>query len=120
MTNPALFIIAGPNGAGKSLFSKEITDTELEVFDGDKHMSALIKKYPETGSEALWSYINENIFVLEKEKALAARLNYAFETNFSSGDPMVTAREFKSAGYDIHLLFMGLTSLEHIKGGRSC
>jgi predicted ABC-type ATPase len=25
---------------------------------------------------------------------------------------MVTAREFKSAGFDIHLLFMGLTSLE--------
>lgn len=113
MTNPALFIVAGPNGAGKSLFSKEITATELDVFDGDKHMSALGKKYPETGSETLWSYINENIFVQEKEKALAAHLNYAFETNFSSDDPMLTAREFKSAGYDIHLLFMGLSSLEH-------
>lgn len=113
MTNPGLFIVAGPNGAGKSLFSKELTATELEVFDGDKHMTALVKKYPETGSEALWSYINENIFLQEKQKALTARLNYAFETNFSSNDPMATAREFKSAGYDIHLLFMGLTSLEH-------
>jgi predicted ABC-type ATPase len=43
MTNPALFIVAGPNGAGKSLFSKELTATELDVFDGDKHMSALVK-----------------------------------------------------------------------------
>jgi predicted ABC-type ATPase len=113
MTNPALFIVAGPNGAGKSLFSKELTATDFEVFDGDKHMTALMKKYPETGSEALWSYINENIFVQEKQKALASRLNYAFETNFSSNDPMATAREFKKAGYDIRLLFMGLTSLEH-------
>lgn len=111
MTNPCLFIVAGPNGSGKSLFSKELTATELEVFDGDKHMTALMKKYPETGSEALWSYINENIFAQEKQKALAARLNFAFETNFSSNDPMQTAREFKNSGYDICLLFMGLHSL---------
>ncbi|MCS3800075.1 hypothetical protein [Niastella sp. OAS944] len=91
MIKPALFIVAGPNGAGKSLFSKELTVTELEVFDGDKHMTALVKKYPETGSEALWSYINDNIFAQEKRKALATRLNYAFETNFSSNDPMQSA-----------------------------
>jgi predicted ABC-type ATPase len=53
MSSPGLFIVAGPNGSGKSLFSKELTNTDFEVFDGDKHMAALIKKYPETGSEAL-------------------------------------------------------------------
>jgi adenylate kinase family enzyme len=72
MTNPALFIVAGPNGAGKSLFSKKLTDSAYEVFDGDKHMVALMKKYPETGSEALLSYIDENIFTQEKRKALTA------------------------------------------------
>lgn len=112
MSNPVLFIVAGPNGSGKSLFSKELTIPDLEIFDGDKHMAALIKKYPETGSEALWSFINENIFEGQKRQALEARLNYAFETNFSSADPMKTAREFKKAGYEIHLLFMGLNSLE--------
>jgi predicted ABC-type ATPase len=112
MIKPVLFIVAGPNGAGKSLFSKELTATDFEVFDGDKHMTALMRKYPETGSEALLSYINENIFVQEKQKALTSRSNYAFETNFSSSDPMATAREFKNAGYEIRLLFMGLTSLE--------
>lgn len=34
MTNPGLFIVAGPNGAGKSLFSKKLTDSAFEVFDG--------------------------------------------------------------------------------------
>jgi predicted ABC-type ATPase len=48
MTNPDLFIVAGPNGSGKSLFSKELTVSDLEVFDGDKHMVALVKRYPET------------------------------------------------------------------------
>jgi predicted ABC-type ATPase len=112
MSSPVLFIVAGPNGSGKSLFSKELTASDFEVFDGDKHMAALVKKYPETGSEALWSFINENIFEGEKQKAIGSRLNYAFETNFSSADPMKTAREFKKAGYEIHLLFMGLNSLE--------
>lgn len=112
MTNPGLFIVAGPNGAGKSLFSKKLTDSAFEVFDGDKHMVALMKKYPETGSEALLSYIDENIFAKEKQKALTARLNYAFETNFSAADPMKTAKEFKKVGYDIHLIFMGLNTLD--------
>jgi predicted ABC-type ATPase len=111
MSNPVLFIVAGPNGSGKSLFSKKLTTTDLEVFDGDKHMATLAKKYPETGSEALWSFINENIFERQKQEVLVSRVNYAFETNFSSPDPMKTAREFKNAGYDIHLMFMGLNSL---------
>jgi predicted ABC-type ATPase len=111
MSNPVLFIVAGPNGSGKSLFSKELTKSDLEVFDGDKHMAALIKKYPETGSEALWPFINENIFEKQKQEVLAARINYAFETNFSAPDPMKTAREFKNVGYDIHLIFMGLNSV---------
>ena len=116
MSNPVLFIVAGPNGSGKSLFSKVLTASDFAVFDGDKHMAALIKKYPETGSEALWSFINENIFEEQKREALTALLNFAFETNFSSADPMKTAREFKKAGYEIRLLFMGLNSLgESIK-----
>jgi predicted ABC-type ATPase len=102
MSNPDLFIVAGPNGSGKSLFSKELTVSDFEVFDGDKHMAALVKKYPETGSEALWSFINENIFERQKMEAIKSHLNYAFETNFSSADPMKTAREFKKAGYEIH------------------
>jgi len=116
MSNPVLFIVAGPNGSGKSLFSKEFTESEIEIFDGDKHMAALLKKYPETGSEALWSYINENIFEEQKQRAFKAHVNFVFETNFSSPDPMKTAREFKKAGYEIYLLFMGLNSLaESIK-----
>lgn len=45
MRNPGLYIVAGPNGSGKSLFSKELTFSDFEVFDGDKHMTALTKQY---------------------------------------------------------------------------
>lgn len=47
ISNPVLYIVAGPNGSGKSLFSNRLTISDLEVFDGDKHLAALVKKYPE-------------------------------------------------------------------------
>lgn len=110
MSAPRLFIIAGPNGSGKSLFSQALTG--FNVFDGDKHMSTLVKKFPEAGSEALWSYIDDNIFMEEKLNAIRSASDYAFETNFSSSDPMSSARQFKEAGYEVHLIFMGLDSIE--------
>jgi len=70
MQAPRLFVVAGPNGSGKSLFSKELTGSDFEVFDGDKHMTALTKEFPETGSEALWSHINNHIFLDEKQNAI--------------------------------------------------
>src|ERR1700744_288127 len=112
MPAPRLFIVAGPNGSGKSLFSKELTESDFEVFDGDKHMTQLAKMFPETGSEALWSHINDHLFLEEKQKAIKSQLNYAFETNFSAAEPMASAYEFKEEGYEIHLLFMGLNYLE--------
>lgn len=112
MNAPRLFIIAGPNGSGKSLFSNTLTGSRLKVFDGDKHMATLVQQFPETGSEALWSHIDGNIFMEEKLTAIRDRADYAFETNFSSEDPMASAKQFKNAGYEIHLIFMGLDSIE--------
>lgn len=112
MPGSKLFVVAGPNGSGKSLFSKALTTSDYEVFDGDRHMTMLAKNFPETGSEALWSYINNQLFEDEKQRAILANHNYAFETNFSANDPMVSVREFKSKGYKTHLIFIGLNSLE--------
>ena len=75
-------------------------------------MASLVKQYPETGSEALWSFINNEIFAIQKKEAIACNWDYAFETNFSAVDPMNSVREFKVAGYETHLIFLGLNSLE--------
>jgi len=112
MPRPRLFVVAGPNGSGKSLFSSELTDADFEVFDGDKHMANLTTRFPETGSEALWSYINEHLFKIQKQEAISSRLNYAYETNFSSNNPMDSVHEFQKSGYEVHLIFIGLNSLE--------
>lgn len=75
-------------------------------------MVNLSLKFPETPAENLWSYINNTVFAEEKQAAILSRLNYAYETNFSSHQPMTSAREFREKGYKIHLIFMGLNSIE--------
>jgi len=112
MGKPRLFIVAGPNGSGKSLFSSKLTRSDYAVFDGDKHLTEFTKKYPEIGSDILLNAVNEEVFKVEKRQAIADRKSYAFETNFSASNPMESANEFRNAGYDIHLIFMGLNSIE--------
>ena len=56
--------------------------------------------------------VDEQVFKVEKLKAITEQKSYAFETNFSSSNPMETANEFRHAGYEIHLIFMGLNSIE--------
>lgn len=107
-----LFIIAGPNGAGKSIFSSILVKVNCEVFDGDKLVGALKEKYPEVGSDLLQDRVDEHEFRLAKEKAMEEKGSFAFETNFSSSDPTKSLREFRTSGYKVHLLFMGLKSLE--------
>jgi predicted ABC-type ATPase len=109
---PNLFIIAGPNGAGKSEFSNFLVQIEHEIFDGDKFISRLKQKYPETGSDLLQQYVNEQYFKEAKEKAIQAKESFAFETNFSSPDPTKSLKEFKNADYTTHLIFIGMNSID--------
>jgi len=109
---PNLFIIAGPNGAGKSIFSGTLVQVDFEVFDGDKYVSQLKQKYPETGSDILQEQVNEYEFREAKEAAIKEHGSFAFETNFSSSDPTKSLKEFKSAGYKVHLVFMGMNTIE--------
>lgn len=113
MEIPKLFVIAGPNGVGKSLFSKMLIAKNIDVFDGDRQMTSLRQEFPEVGSEVLWSHINNNVFTAHKKSAISLREDFAYETNFSSDYPISSAIEFQTAGYEIHLLFVGIQRLEH-------
>ncbi|SDZ93744.1 Predicted ABC-type ATPase [Arachidicoccus rhizosphaerae] len=109
---PNLYVIAGPNGAGKSLFSATLVDTDFEVFDGDKYISRLQHQFPEIGSDILSNRVNEIDFQEAKDTAIQAKGNFAFETNFSSEDPTYSVRQFQTAGYKAHLIFMGISTIE--------
>jgi predicted ABC-type ATPase len=112
MAAPLLFIVAGPNGSGKSLFSSTIIETKGEVFDGDKHLAALKKSFPEIGSDVLLDRVNDGLFVKAKDEAIRKKEHFAFETNLVADDPLFSMRQFRNAGYEVHLIFMGMNSIE--------
>jgi predicted ABC-type ATPase len=109
-----LFVIAGPNGAGKSIFSNTLVQIEFKVFDGDQYISQLKQKYPEVGSDILQDHVNVNEYEFKeaKEMAIKAKKSFAFETNFSSSNPIKSLTEFKLSGYRTHLIFMGMNTIE--------
>jgi predicted ABC-type ATPase len=112
MATPMLFIVAGPNGSGKSLFSASLTQVNNTVFDGDKHSADLKKSFPEIGSNVLLDRVMDGMFPEAKEKAISGNENFAFETNFVADDPLFSMYQFKQAGYETHLIFLGMNSVE--------
>ncbi len=49
MHGPQSIYYSRANGAGKSIFSNTLVQTDFEVFDGDKYITQLRQKFPETG-----------------------------------------------------------------------
>lgn len=106
---PEFAIVAGPNGAGKSrigpFFSK------ARAFDGDRLAMALREAHP--GWKDSWvSGTVAGELVRQKDEAVKCGRDFAFETNFASELPLTLAREFRSAGYRLSLIYIGLPSVQ--------
>jgi len=56
--------------------------------------------------------IMDGIFPEAKERAINNGENFAFETNFVADDPLFSMSQFKQAGYETHLIFMGMNTVE--------
>jgi len=112
MSQPQLFVFAGPNGAGKSTLSEAFVSPGTFVFDGDKEIMLLKQKFPETDSSNIFDAVNGHIFEGLKEKAIKVKSDFGFETNFRVKDVMNTVNQFKDAGYQTRLVFIGLDSLQ--------
>jgi predicted ABC-type ATPase len=109
---PDLYIIAGPNGAGKSTYSSLLVPLYLNVFDADKLLYEREKLYPDIEPWRLMEGITDNLFESEISKAIGSKSDFAFETNFSSDDPLNTADRFRKAGYHVNLIYIGLESVK--------
>lgn len=110
MDKPQLFVVAGPNGAGKSSFSNLLVGSDSEVFDGDKLEKQLIESQP----NASWERIRElsaEIFEYRWKSAIEKRGDFAYETNFTFPTSIRLPTTFKTAGYEINLLYVGLNSV---------
>lgn len=120
MKKPPLFIITGANGAGKSTLANNLLPIEfeyLEVFDGDKayleHFRALLK-LKNTEKEArniAGEYVSE-LFDEKVVKAIKLKEPFAYEGHLHTPESYNIPRHFKENGYEIHLFFLGLDSIE--------
>ncbi|WP_316735456.1 zeta toxin family protein [Pedobacter aquatilis] len=106
-----LYVLAGPNGAGKSTLSETFVSPGTDIFDGDKEMASLRHQYPMTDSGTLYDAANGIVFQKRKEHAITTGNDFAFETNFRTADVMDSVKQFKKAGYQTRLIFIGLPSL---------
>lgn len=115
---PTLFIITGSNGAGKSTVGTTYLPLEIQknysVFDGDKlslqkrrELAAIIKSYKEARKSAdEWMYKQ---FDVEVKNAIGSRDHFAYEGHFRNSETLKTPRKFKKNGYEVSLIFMGLS-----------
>lgn len=107
-----LYVFAGPNGAGKSTLSSSLVPEGTPIFDGDKEFALLKRSFTDTDSGTLYDAVNGHIFEEWKAKQLKTKAICAFETNFRSAQVMESVAQFKQSGYETHLLFFGLDSIE--------
>lgn len=124
---PELYIITGSNGAGKSSLGKNYLPDHIvnacQVFDGDKLFMDKQRELWKQGVRAhkesrriAYEFVTSTFDELI-DQAFKARAHFAYEGHFTNEATWDVPRRFKSAGYAIHLIYLGLsdTSLSELR-----
>lgn len=117
---PSLYIITGSNGAGKSTvgpdYLPEHVRTNYKVFDGDllfvnkqRELFPAVTPSPKEAKRQAYQYVVDTFGRLTDE-ALEHHSTFVYEGHFTNEATWDTPRRFKAAGYEINLLFFGLTN----------
>ncbi len=108
--HPRLYIIAGPNGAGKTTFALNFLTQEvqcLQFVNADLIAQGL---YPLAPEKAL---LHAGRLMLKQIKEFTRRReDFCFETTLSGKTYAKLLRQMKRSGYQIHLVFLWLPSVE--------
>lgn len=116
---PVLYIITGANGAGKSSIGPEYIPIDLResIFDGDKLFMQKRKEFWDNGirhhkeCKKLAAEIVENTFDELVDSSLNNFTDFAYEGHFTNHATWDIPKRFKTAGYEINLIFFGLTDI---------
>jgi predicted ABC-type ATPase len=103
-----IIMIAGPNGAGKTTTAISlITSCEMfyEFINADEIARGLAPMHPE--SMALTA---SKLMVKRLKELLEANKSFAFETTASGTNYIKHLKEAKTKGYEVHLMFLWLSS----------
>lgn len=103
------FVLAGPNGAGKTTFGLSFIPANIAVFNGDDVFAKLVLQFPDIEPERLKGGVP---VALEKARdhAIAKKVDFAFETNFSSDLTLELINHFRKEGYLVNLIYFGIDS----------
>jgi predicted ABC-type ATPase len=107
---PKIVIIAGPNGAGKTIFAREFLPFEADCptfVNADLIAAGLSPFQPDAAALRAGRLMLEEIATL-----VAAGRSFAFETTLSGRTYAAMIPTWRSAGYQVKLLFLGLASAE--------
>jgi predicted ABC-type ATPase len=102
-------VIAGPNGAGKTTFAREFLLREAGVVhfvNADLIASGLSPLRPELAARQAGRLVLTELARLAK-----ARKDFAFETTLSGRTYLGLLNRWKSAGYQIEIVFLSLASV---------
>jgi predicted ABC-type ATPase len=106
--SPRCIIIAGPNGAGKTTFAQEFLPHDVGIMhfvNADLIASGLSPLRPELAAIAAG-----RLFLVELNRLASLRVDFAFETTLSGLGYLKHLRRWKSAGYNIQIIFLYLSS----------
>jgi predicted ABC-type ATPase len=108
MNSPRCIIIAGPNGAGKTTFAREFLPKDAGVIhfvNADLLAAGLSPLRPQLAALAAGK-----LFLCELDRLAKARHDFAFESTLSGLTYVSRIKRWKSAGYQIEIVFLRLVS----------
>jgi len=105
-----LYIIAGPNGAGKTTFAREFLPNYADCknfVNADLIAQGMAPFSPETAA------VRAGRMMLSEIRAFAKKsVSFAFETTLSGRSYMALLRQLKAKGYEIHIFFLWVGSVD--------
>ena len=106
---PTCWIIAGPNGAGKTTFALDYLPQVAgcrRFINADLIAAGLSPLAPEQAAAPA-----SRLFLAEIRAAVAARLDFGFETTLAGRGYLKLVRELRTAGWQVELVYLALPSV---------
>lgn len=103
-------IIAGPNGAGKTTFAREFlpVEAELPIFVNADLIAASLSP----GNPQAAAIRAGRLMLREIDEHASAGRSFAFETTLSGHTYLHRIDQWRSAGFEVELIFLALGSAE--------
>jgi len=106
----SVYVIAGPNGAGKTTFAKTFLPEHMncKVFiNADLIAGGISPLKPDDAA------LRAGRFLLEEIRRTAkSKVDFGFETTLSGRSYIHLFRQFKTLGYEIHLIFLWIPNVQ--------